>query len=152
MFQGISPSPCRPSRRYDALEPYIDEQTMRIHHQHLGFRTWLPDAASKTPHLGTMIFWSCWRLIASITNDGLWYFMILATYNYIYIYYYIYIPFPPTRAYLELSFIDCFIARSTICYLLFAKAKSTNTQRKQCFGEPSPLPHPKVSHPKVNPD
>ena len=50
-------------------------------------------------------------------------------YTYIHIYTYIYICSPPTRTYLFFYFIDCFIARSTICYLL--SAKNTQTQKTQ---------------------
>ena len=57
---------------------------------------------------------------------------------------YIYICSPPTSAYLFSYYIDCLIARSTICYLLSAKKN-----KKQCIGEPSPLPHPKVGLPKL---
>ena len=35
-------------------------------------------------------------------------------------------------------YIDCFIARPAICYLL--SAKKTKKTKKQCIGEPSPLP------------
>ena len=74
-------------------------------------------------------------------------YMYLYTYIYMYLYIYmcvyIYICSPPTRAYLFSYYIDCFIARSTICYLLSAKKN-----KKQCIGEPSPLPHPKVGLPK----
>ena len=38
-------------------------------------------------------------------------------------------------------FIDCFIARSTICYLLSAT--------KKCIGEPSPLPPSPSRSPKT---
>ena len=54
---------------------------------------------------------------------------------------YIYICSPPTRAYLFSYYIDCFIARSNICYLLFGK--------KQCIGEPSPLPPSQSRSPKT---
>ena len=78
-------------------------------------------------------------------------FMYMYIYMFLYIYVYVFIclcmyiyMLTPTRAYLFSYYIDCFIARSTICYLLSAKKN-----KKQCIGEPSPLPHPKVGLPKL---
>ena len=49
-------------------------------------------------------------------------------------------------------FIDGFIARSTICYLLSAKKINTNTQKNNnsnnALESLLPSPHPKVCHPK----
>ena len=47
---------------------------------------------------------------------------------------YIYVCAPPTRTYLLLYFIDCFIARSTICYLPSAKKKHKYKQKNKNGG------------------
>ena len=79
-------------------------------------------------------------------------FICIYTHRYILIH--IYVCAPPTRTYLLLYFIDCFIARSTICYLPSAK-KNTNTNIKtkntktKCIGEPSPLPPSQSRSPKT---
>ena len=57
---------------------------------------------------------------------------------------------PPTRTYLFFYSIDCFIARSTICYLKKNKKKNKNTQKKNNALESLlPSPSPKVGHPKL---
>ena len=86
-----------------------------------------------------------------------WYMHIIHMYlhtDYIYIYIYTY-AHPPTRTYLLLYFIDCFIARSTICYLPSAKKKhnkqpiKTKNTKTKCIGEPSPLPPSQSRSPKT---
>ena len=58
---------------------------------------------------------------------------------------YIYICFPPTRTYPCVYFIDCFIARSTICYLLSEKKQQTpkNNKKTMHWRAFSPPPIPK---------
>ena len=51
---------------------------------------------------------------------------------------------PPTRTYLFFYSVDCFIARSTICYLKKNKKKNKNTQKKTMHWRAfSPPPVPK---------
>ena len=56
---------------------------------------------------------------------------------------------PPTRTYLFFYSIDCFIARSTICYLKKTRRRTKTHKKKQCIGEPSPLPQSQSRSPKT---
>ena len=56
---------------------------------------------------------------------------------------------PPTRTYLFFYSIDCFIARSTICYLKKTRRRTKTHKKNNALESLLPSPSPKVGHPKL---